>query len=37
MATEPRLVAGIEANLPPKLPIGVLTADKIYTSFIGKF
>jgi hypothetical protein len=34
IAVDPSLVAGILARLPPKLPIGVLTAATIYTSFI---
>ena len=34
IAIAPNLVAEILAKLPPKLPIGVRTADTIYTSFI---
>lgn len=34
MAVAPNLVADTEDNLPLKLPIGVLTAATIYTSFI---
>ena len=34
IAIAPNFVAGTEDNAPPKLPIGVLTADTITTSFI---
>ncbi len=34
MAAAPNLVAGTDASDPLKLPIGVLTAETIYTSFI---
>jgi hypothetical protein len=34
MAVAPNLVAGTDANDPIKLPMAVLTADTIYTSFM---
>jgi hypothetical protein len=37
MATAPSLGAEIPDRDPLKLPIGVLTADTIYTSFILKY
>ena len=37
MAVAPSLVAETLDNEPPKLPIGVLTADTMTTSFIQKF
>ena len=37
IAKPPNCVAVNEAKLPPKLPIGVLTAATIYTSFIKFF
>src|SRR5689334_23068521 len=35
IACAPNCVADTEAKLPPKLPIGVRTADTIYTSFLS--
>jgi hypothetical protein len=35
MAIAPNFVDGISFKLPPKDPIGVLTAEIIYTSFIN--
>jgi hypothetical protein len=39
IASAPRRVAGISFSIPPKLPMGVLTADTIYTAddFIVQF
>jgi hypothetical protein len=34
MAMAPKRVAGTEDKTPPKLPIGVLTADTMTTSFM---
>jgi hypothetical protein len=36
MAIAPSFVAEMSFRLPPQLPIGVRTADTIYTSFITK-
>src|ERR1044072_5921928 len=37
IAIAPNFVAGTSYNAPPKLPIGVRTAETIYTSFIYMF
>jgi hypothetical protein len=36
IAAAPNWLADSEDKLPPKLPIGVLAAETITTSFIGK-
>ena len=37
MAAAPSLGAATDDNTPPKLPMGVRTAETMYTSFIPEF